>query len=310
MIPGFVDLQVNGYRGVHFSAPGLTLEKVNSVSRDLLSCGVVAYCPTMVTSPMEIYRSNLPVLAQAAESNEGAKILGIHLEGPFINPQAKGVHCETFIQEPSIQVFEELRKLAGGRISILSLAAEIPGALELIEEVTRKTETAVSLAHHLADRDTIYRARDAGARACTHVGNGLPDLIHRHLNPIWPILACDDLYAMIISDGYHLPEDMLKVIVRSKGPDRLIVTSDIVHIAGLAPGEHDFGGLPVVLEESGHLHVKGAYQLAGSASTMFQCMNHLASLGLLSREELHQVGYTNPLQLLRVNPEDSNLAFR
>ena len=302
MIPGFVDLQVNGYRGVDFSAPGLTVEKVHAVSRELHRLGIVAYCPTVITSSMKVYRDNLPILAHAATAHEGAKILGIHLEGPFINPKARGVHPESFIHTPSIELFEQLRQLAQDRISILSLAPEMPGAMELISEVSRNTNTVISLAHHLADRDTIYRAKDTGAKACTHVGNGLPEMLHRHLNPIWPILACDGLSAMIISDGYHLPEDVLRVFIRAKGVDQLIITSDMVHLAGLAPGAYDFAGVAVVLEECGHLHVKDAYQLAGSGCSMFHCMNHLASLEVLDEAQLIQVGYTNPLQLVQENP--------
>jgi len=305
MIPGFVDLQVNGYRGIDFSAPGLTEEQVLSVSRDLLQMGVVAYCPTVITSPLEVYRENLPVLAKAIDAWQGAKILGIHLEGPFINPEAKGVHPRDHIHAPDIEWFEQLQRWARGRIAILSLAPEMPGAMELIAHVVRTSKAAVSLAHHLADRDTIDRAQQAGARACTHVGNGLPELLHRHLNPIWPMLACDGLSAMIISDGFHLPEDLLKVAIRAKGIHRLIVTSDMVHITGLPPGEYRFGDVPVVLEETGHLHVKDAYRLAGSGCTLPQCMKHLASLGLLNESQLIQVGYSNPLNLIHEDFRES-----
>lgn len=291
-------MQVNGYRGVDFSAPGLTEKQVLSVSRDLLQMGVVAYCPTVITSSFDVYRENLAVLARTLDLCQGAKILGIHLEGPFINPEAKGVHPREYIHAPDIERFEQLRQWALGRIAILSLAPEMPGAMELIAHVVSTSKAAVSLAHHLADRGTIYKAQQAGARACTHVGNGLPELLHRHLNPIWPMLACDGLSAMIVSDGFHLPEDLLKVAIRAKGSHRLMVTSDMVYITGLSPGEYRFAEVPVVLEETGHLHVKDAYRLAGSGCTMPQCMKHLASLGLLNESQLTQVGYGNPLNLI------------
>ena len=307
MAQGFVDLQVNGYSGVDFSCLDLTLEGVASVGEALVKRGVAGYCPTVVTMPMEVYARNLPMLSEAAACDSGASILGVHLEGPFINPEdgPRGAHVREHVIRPSVEVFERLRELTQDRIAIITLAPEIDGAMELIEHVVRDAGTVVSLGHHAADRDTIRRACDAGAKACTHVGNGLGDVIHRHKNPLWPMLAEDRLSCMFISDGHHVPLDMLRVCLRAKGAERFIVASDVVHLAGMSPGEYRFHGLPVVVEKDGRLHRRGMYQLAGSTADMMKCMNVLASLGELDESELWRIGCENPLALIGMELRDS-----
>jgi N-acetylglucosamine-6-phosphate deacetylase len=311
MAPGFVDLQVNGFRGVDFSSERLTAEAVESVSRALIECGVIAYCPTVVSASRGAYARALPLLAKACERRDGgARILGIHLEGPFISPNdgPRGVHPPEHVRPPSIEFFEWMRELADDRIALLTVAPEEEGAVDLIGHVAASGRTVVSLGHHAADAETIRRAVDAGARACTHVGNGLADMIHRHLNPLWPILAEDRLTGLFISDGHHLPPEFLRVALRAKGVERFIVTSDMSHPAGMAPGAYTFQGARVVLEENGRLHREGAYQLAGSASTMLPCMNVMASLGELDEDGLRRVGCQNALDLLGVRDWAESLA--
>jgi N-acetylglucosamine-6-phosphate deacetylase len=172
------------------------------------------------------------------------------------------------------------------------------GSIELIEHVVETTGTKVSIGHSAATPKEIRRAVDAGATLATHVGNGISDQIHRHINTLWPILADDRLTAMLITDGFHLPEEFVRVAIKAKGAERIIVTSDIVHLAGCRPGEYQFHGVDVVLEANGHLHRKGAYQLSGSSRDMLDCMNYLAKLKLLRESELADVGAYNALKHL------------
>lgn len=309
-LPGFVDLQINGFAGVDFSGPDLTPDDMARVGEALLERGIVAYCPTLITSPLSVYERNLPIVTAAAESSSGARILGIHLEGPFLNPTdgPRGAHPLEHIAAPSTDLFRRLRDLADGRLSILTLAPDVDGAIDLIESAHADDPgLVIAMGHHLSDASTIDRACDAGARACVHVGNGLGEMIHRHLNPVWPMLADDRLTCFFISDGHHLPLDLLRVGLRAKGVERFIVTSDVVHLSGMAPGDYDFHGVAVVLEESGRLHLKDAYMLSGSACDMFDCMNVMASLGELNEAGLRRVGFDNPLRLLGLDPERENL---
>ncbi len=298
--PGFVDLQLNGYAGINFSDASLTLDQVRTVTRRLVREGTVAYCPTVVTGPMAMYERNLRLLASAMrEPDLAPHLLGIHLEGPFISPVegARGAHPPPHIMPPDIAVFRRFREWADDRIAILTLAPERAGALPLIRYAASRG-TVVSFGHHLADDAVMQRGVRAGARLCTHLGNGMPNLINRHQNPIWWQLACDDLSAILITDGHHLPDDFITVALRAKTPARAIVVSDAAHLGGLKPGTYDFLGHAAVLERSGRIGFQGTPYLAGSSATLLQCMNVVARLGLLTERDLWAVGRDNALRLL------------
>ena len=309
---GFVDLQVNGYAGVDFSGPDLTLAAVEKTTGVLYRRGTLAFCPTVVTSPEPVYRQALPVLAQAMQvqprpgSGEGrSRLCGIHLEGPFISPEegAVGAHPRQYVQAPSLARFDELYALAGGQIALLTLAPELPGALDLIRHACAYGVT-VSIGHTLANADQIMAAVEAGATLSTHLGNGCPNYIHRHHNPLWPQLAAAGLSAMLITDGHHLPPELIAVALAAKGAGRVIVTSDASPAAGCPPGEYTFFGTRALLEPSGRLRNLESDTLAGSSATLLDCMNYLASLALLDEAALWQVGRDNPLRVLGLSLAD------
>jgi N-acetylglucosamine-6-phosphate deacetylase len=305
-LSGFVDLQVNGFGGINFSSTTLTVEDVELAVAALAMRGTIAFCPTLITSSLVTYRQVLPVLAKAMRSPECAgSLLGIHLEGPFISPVegAVGVHPAEHVQAPSLGMFDELYHLAEGRVSLLTLAPELPGALDLIEHAVR-LGVRVSIGHTMADDRAVRQAVEAGARFSTHLGNGCPNLLHRHHNPIWPQLASPDLSAMIITDGHHLPPPVIAAFLAAKGVERILVTSDAAPLAGCPPGEYSIFGTRVLLEPGGRLRSLERDNLAGSASTMLECMNFLAGLDLLSEEDLWRVGRDNPLAALGMRPSD------
>lgn len=304
---GFIDLQVNGYLGIDFSQKGLTLEQVRFTVFSLVKRGTIAFCPTIITSSPDLYRENLPVLAQAME-DELLKphLLGIHLEGPFISPRdgARGAHDILAVTHPEIDYFEELLEIARGNVSIVTLAPEVDGAPELIRHLSKKG-ILVSLGHHLADARQIRAACEAGARAVTHLGNGIPNLLPRHPNPIWDQLAEEGLQISLISDGHHLPDSFLRCVIRAAGVGRTYIVSDSAPIGGFPPGEYETLGQTVRLEDNGRLWNPIGNHLVGSSSCMLECMNYLASLELLSEEELWAVGYSNPLKVLGKTLDES-----
>ena len=298
---GFVDIQVNGLLGIDFSDAELTLDDVRRAAAALAERGTGAFCPTVVTAPPEVYEASLPVLAEAARDEDlPCKILGIHIEGPFISPEdgARGAHRREHVLPPDEALYDRMQELSGGRVVLLTLAPEVPGALRLIEHVAREGKAAVGIGHTLASRDEVARAVEAGARFSTHVGNGVPSTIDRHSNPLWPQLADDRLFGLFITDGHHLPTDLIKVGLRAKGTDCFVVTSDASSISGLPPGEYGSHGARVKLEPSGRLWGLEHGYLAGSSACMLDCMNHLAGLGLLDEPGLVRVGRRNALELL------------
>ena len=302
--PGWIDMQVNGYAGVDFSSADLTFEIFVTACRQLLREGTAAFLPTIITSPTEIYERNLPLIADAIVSPEfQGRLLGIHLEGPFIStePGAVGAHNPCWTQTPNIRLIERLQKLAGGHIRLLTIAAELPGAANLCRAATALGIT-VSLGHQLARREHLDQLVAAGARALTHLGNGVPNILPRHDNPIWASLACDSLTAMVIADGHHLSVDMLQVILRAKGLARTIIVSDASPVAGLPHGEYNTLGNRAVLEPDGRLHNPDKGCLVGSSANLAHCMNHLATVMNLRPTELTTVGFQNPLRLLGIDP--------
>ncbi len=300
----FVDLQVNGFLGVDFSSPELTEADFIRACRALLAEGTAAFLPTMITSPLEVYERNLPLMARAmdrlmAREEFAGRLLGFHIEGPFISrePGAVGAHNPAYVREPDIAMFEKLFDWAQGRVRLLTVAAELPGVEDLVRFAVARG-VAVSIGHSLFDTADLDRMAEAGATALTHLGNGLPNMLPRHPNPLWVGLAHDAYMAMVIADGHHLPPEVLKTAVRVKGPDKLIVVSDASPVAGLPPGRYHMLDNDAILESSGRFYNPEKQCLVGSSATMAQCMAHLAGLGELSEAELVKVGHVNPLALI------------
>ncbi len=305
-IPGLVDLQVNGYKGVDFSSIALTQEDFIRACRQLLEAGTTGFLPTIITSPDEVYKRNLAIMSSVMEQPEfHGRLLGIHIEGPFISGQdgARGAHNSKWTRKPDIAYLEKLLAWAGGKVKLITVAAELEGAEDLARYAVSRGIT-VALGHQMANEEDLAKLVRAGARAITHLGNGVPMVINRHHNPIWAALAEDGLVATIITDGHHLPPAVLKTIIRTKGPHRCIVISDASSLAGLPPGRYETLGHKVILEKTGRLSDPQTGYLCGSSATMLQCMNHLASLNLASTDELIEMGFYNPLKLIGLKPED------
>jgi len=298
---GFVDLQVNGYMGVDLASGQLQAADIHRLTEALFAGGTVAYCATIITSTLDVYERNLRLLARAAgEPGICGRLLGIHLEGPYLSRDNgyRGAHAAEKMRRPDPEEFDRLQEWAGGHIVLLTVAPEVEGAIRLIEHVRKRHKTAVSLGHHLASRETIARAVEAGATLTTHLGNGCPNQLHRHDNIIVHQLAHDGLAAGIITDGNHLPEDFVRLVLRCKGTERIHVVSDSAPIAGYPPGIYQTMDLTVRLSANGRIENVHAPHFVGSGYNMAQCMRWLRSLGILSEDDLWRVGLENPLRFI------------
>ena len=306
-IPGFVDVQVNGFVGVDFSAEALTEEAFLHAGHALIARGTAAFLPTLITLPEARLRRNLSLIARALKRDAALArhVPGIHLEGPFVSkePGAIGAHDPTAARLPDIVAFERFHEWSEGRLRLLTLAAELPGAAELACHAVRRG-VAVACGHQLAAPADLTRLADAGATALTHLGNGMPNLVHRHNNPLLAGLAEARLQVLFIPDGHHLPRHVLTLFARAAGADRLIATSDAASAAGLPPGAYTVLGNRAVLEPSGLLHNPEKQCLVGSSATLLACMNVLHELGLFTLDELLRIGFHNPLALIGLDPRN------
>jgi len=304
-IPGFVDLQVNGYKGVDFSSPSLSEDEILYAADALIRAGTLFFLPTIITSSVEVYRRNLALLRRVVENTYlRDHIPGVHLEGPFISPEEgyRGVHREEWIRVPSVDFLHQLTEASGNFIRLLTMAAEQPGAEEVCRYAVSKG-IVVSLGHQHPLRSHIDALARAGASCLTHLGNAIPQMIHRYENALWPALINDALMAMVVADGFHVSKELLEIIIRIKGVDKVIVTSDVSPVGGMPPGTYHLLGIESVLEENGRLHCPQTNSLAGSSFTMLQCANFLLSCSFVSPEEVEKMTFYNPLRLLGISPQ-------
>jgi N-acetylglucosamine-6-phosphate deacetylase len=203
------------------------------------------------------------------------------------------------VAEHSLKRFDALNKAAGGQILYETLAPEIKGAPKYIQGLVKRG-VRVALGHHEGAAEDIDKAVDAGAAFCTHLGNGLSANINRHHNPLWPQLSNDGLTAALIADLHHLPVPALKTFVRAKGPGRVILTSDAVHIAGLEPGKYELGGMDVELTPQGRVCLTGTELLAGSALMLLHGIVNAAAYTDLTLAQAFASATTIPRKLLGV----------
>ncbi len=275
--PGWIDIQVNGIAGVDFNRSGLDTAAMERAVSALQRAGVTRFFPTVVTASEETMAACLRAIVDACRASPAAAaaVAGIHLEGPFISPRdgARGAHPREHVVAPDLALFERLQEAAAGRIVLVTLAAEWPGAPAFIVALRRRG-VRCALGHTLADTAQIAAAVDAGAVLSTHLGNGIPATLPRHVNPLVDQLAEDRLTASAILDGHHLPDNVIRVLRRAKGDDRLLLTSDGVALTGMPPGRYEgqVGGT-VELSPDGRLSLVGTEYLAGSASTLLDGVN-------------------------------------
>lgn len=296
--PGLVDLQINGFAGLDFNRLPMPEALLGDAIRKLWSQGVTACYPTVITNGPDEIHALLASIARACEEDPVAELgtAGIHLEGPFITPSdgARGAHSLDFVRAPDWELFCRWQDASGGRIKIVTLSPEWPGSVSFIKRCV-DTGVMVSIGHTSATSEQIQAAVEAGARMSTHLGNGAHLMLPRHPNYIWEQLAQDRLSSCVIADGFHLPDQVLKVVLKVKGNQALLV-SDAVSLSGLEAGTYTthIGG-QVVLTPEGRLHLADNENiLAGSAQMLLAGIEHLTGRGLTAFAEAWDMASIRP----------------
>ncbi len=295
---GFVDLQVNGRAGFDLNAEQICTNTVIGLVDVMLASGVTCFVPTLITAPEEEICARLKVIAEARSLHTKvvACVPFVHVEGPHISPLGgfRGAHPAKAVRPPSIAEFDRWQNASGGIVGMVTLSPHFIESGEYISALV-KQGIHVAIGHTHASAEQIARAVDAGASLSIHLGNGVAPEIPRHRNPIWSQLADDRLTATFIADGHHLPQDVLKVMLRAKGVGRSVLVSDSVALAGMPAGSYitPVGGR-VELHPDGRLCVFGSELLAGSTASLAQCIGHVVRTTKMSLSDALAMVTANP----------------
>ncbi|MGI6069487.1 MAG: N-acetylglucosamine-6-phosphate deacetylase [Blautia sp.] len=283
VIPGLVDIHSHGAYGHDFS--DADVEGLKAILRFEKSRGITSYCPTSMTLPSELLLKIFATVKEAGNDEDMAKIVGINMEGPFLDVDKKGAHVAEYLVQPDVEMFRACNAASGNRIKLVTLAPNVPGAMEFIEAV--KDEVTVSIGHTSADYDTASAAMEAGAHHVTHLYNAMPPFAHRDPGVIGA--AADDEKCMVelISDGYHIHPSVVRSTFRLFGSERVILISDSMMATGMENGEYELGGQKVIMKDCRATLEDGT--LAGSATDLFGCMKKAISVGVPAEEAVFAV---------------------
>ncbi len=266
--PGFVDLQVNGFGGVDFASADS--QAYRRAGEALLETGVTAYQPTLITAPVDDLAA---ALREVPRESGGPRLLGVHLEGPFISPARLGAHPAAARLDPDPDVLERL--LDAGAVSSVTLAPELPGALELVELLVARG-VVVSCGHSDANAAEAHRAFDRGARTVTHLFNAMRPFAHRDPGIAGAALSRDDVVVQVILDGHHLADETIR-LVWAAARGRTALVSDAIAAAGVGDGRYTLSGIDVDVAQGVARDTGGV--LAGSVLTMLDAVRSLHALG-------------------------------
>ncbi|XP_034490905.1 N-acetylglucosamine-6-phosphate deacetylase [Drosophila innubila] len=309
--PGYIDVQINGGYGVDFSYDKDTTEAgVTKVARGLVKCGVTSFCPTLVTSPSDSYHTILPRIPKTIEG--GAGVLGVHVEGPFINPQKKGAHPENCIQtidNGMATVRETYGSLDG--IKIITLAPEKVKDASVIRDLVNSGIT-VSLGHSMGTLSDGEHAVKHGATLITHLFNAMLPFHHRDPGLVG-LLASDAIpqgktvYFGIISDGVHTHPAALRIAYRTH-PEGLILVTDAISALGLEDGVHHIGQLPLEVKQ-GKAFIANTETLCGSIAPMDECVRIFQRSTDCSKVYAIEAASLHPAKCLGIEEQKGTLDF-
>ena len=292
----FFDIHVHGAQSFDFMASDAA--GIAEVGRFLVTRGVANYLPTTVTAPLDLTLKSLERLADAIEHPvDGAPVavpVGIHLEGPFVSHGKRGVHPEVSIREPNVELFDRFQAAARGHIRLMTLAPELPHALELIQHAT-DAGVRVSMGHSVATGDETLAAIAAGAKSCTHLFNAMRPLDHREPGIVGTVLDRGDIYAEAICDGVHVHPAIVRLWLKVKGEERGILVTDGMSATGMPDGTYTLGDFDVVVKDGVCL---SGETLAGSVLTMDQAVANVQKFTGTSLGAAVRLASRNPARMM------------
>ncbi len=307
--PGFIDVHLHGAVGV--DTMDASAAQLSQVSQFLVTQGVTGWLPTLVPATHESYAGAVKEVGrliagqQNATPQGGARVLGVHYEGPFVNnAQCGALHAEYFQSYSDAAQLNDLPVLTTtGATMMMTLAPEIGGGLDLVRDLSSKG-WIVSLGHTRAEPEVLDRAHQAGAHHMTHFMNAMAPLHQRSPGPVAWGLMRDDVSCDVVADGIHLNPLMLRLLLKVKRPQRLNLISDSIAAAGMGDGEYKIWGETIAVSNGRTSNAAGS--IAGSVITMLDAVRLMLSLGV-SAVDAAVMASTNPARLLRLNNESGSI---
>ena len=307
LAPGLIDIHIHGGAG-HDVMEGSD-ESLAVVERHLTRHGVTSYCPTTVTAPIDATLRSLDALGKAvanANNRDGARArpLGIHLEGPFLSHHKRGVHPPELLENASRELFDRMWQAADGRVSVMTIAPEIEGALDLIATAAQRG-ICVSLGHSDADLQAAQAGIRAGARHATHTFNAMRALDHRNPGVLGAVLTSPEVTADIIVDGIHVDPIVVDLFVRAKGLDGSVLITDAISATGMPDGTYTLGKLEVQVKDG---RCESGGRLAGSVLTLDRAVRNTVQFANIALQHAIRMATLNPARVLGVEKRKGTLS--
>lgn len=310
LAPGFIEMQLNGAFGVDFSNPtGDLASELPRVARGLLAHGVTAFLPTVITSSPANYRAILPQLVPTAGSAQGAAVLGVHLEGPFLSPEKPGCHPPEHIIAPDGEP-DALRRACGActaHVRLVTLAPELPGATAIIRELAEKG-VLVAAGHSMATSSQMEAAQAAGVRMCTHLFNAMPAFDPREPGIIGALGSPTQPkpFLGLIADGVHVHPASVKIAATVR-PESIVLVSDAMSAMGLPAGRYNLGDVDVEVAGGDRAYRAGTKTLAGAVVPLDECVRRFLRYTEGGVVEALEAASLHPAQALGIEMKKGTL---
>ncbi len=296
LTPGFIDIHVHG--GIMHDTMDATYEALDSISKFKVNEGVTSFCPTTVTTSLEKTKNALDAVKSAmAKGVSGAKILGAFIEGPYINPAYKGAHPEEYIRSVDLAEIKELVEPYKEAICSFAIAPELPNASQVIAYL-RNHGINVRLGHSNATYQEAIKAVESGATAGIHTYNAMSPLNHREPGLVGAIMDNENIYAELIADLVHVCTPAIRILIKVKGVNKVVLITDCMMAGGLSDGEYMLGELPVNVKNSVCRTQSGA--LAGSTLSIIDAVKNLVNAVNVSLFDAVKMATQNPAKALNI----------
>ncbi|EGL15174.1 MULTISPECIES: N-acetylglucosamine-6-phosphate deacetylase [unclassified Paenibacillus] len=292
LIPGMIDVHIHGANGFDMMDGSET--SIQEVSRACAATGCTSFLVTSVSSTIEALIAMIRSVKRVAGHEAGAKIAGLHLEGPYLNPKRKGMQNERFLRHPDLTEMKEIFDEADGLIKMVTIAPELPGGMELVSFL-KERGVIIAVAHSDATYEEAKQAFEAGASHVTHCFNGMRPIHHRDPGLVVAAFEQEHVSLQAIVDGIHLHPAIVRMMHRLKGPDGMVLITDALQAMGLGDGKYMFGGHPVTVSEGVARLEDGT--LASSTVTMNEALRLTVDTGI-SLTDAVKMASSSPARLL------------